>query len=70
MKTNLDRGFKQSFNLLVFVEVSRFEELNDFFLYSMCLLDSIDNEQSLYTTSGQNKNDLQRVSVNHRLNTV
>ena len=45
--------FKQSFDLQVFVEVSRFKEFHDFLLCSICLLDSTHNQQSLYTTTAQ-----------------
>ena len=70
MKSNLDRGLKQSFYLQIFLEVSRFKELNDFLLCSICILNTIHNEQSLYTMIGQNENDLELGSVKHRLNSV
>ena len=62
-KSNLDRGLKQTFYRQVFLEVSRFKNLNDSLLCSIRILDSIQNEQSLYTTIGKNENDLERGSV-------
>ena len=70
MKSNLAGGLKQSFYLQVFLEVSCFKELNDVLFSSICLLDTIHNEQSLYAMIGQNENDLERDSVEHRLNSV
>ena len=67
MKSNLVWGVKQSFYLQVFLEVSCFKELNDFLLCSIWLLDSIHNEQSLYTMIGLNENDLECGSVKHQL---
>ena len=47
--------------------MSRFKELNDFPLYSIWLLGSIHNEVFIYTTVGQNENDLERGSAKRRL---